>query len=63
MILHIHAFLVAEGHLCLSCVQTLPVYIVGKKFSLGLSLDRPGKLITNLTARPAPKNSRKNGSV
>ena len=39
------------------------IYIAGKKLKLGLSLDRPGELITNLTAPPAPKTSRKNGSV
>ena len=37
------------------------IYIAGKRWSLGLSFDRPGKLITNLTARPTPKTSRKNG--
>jgi hypothetical protein len=39
------------------------VYISGKELSLGLSSGRPGKVITNLPGRPAPKTSRKNGSL
>ena len=34
-----------------------------KELSLGLSLRRPGKVITNLPGCPAPKSSRKNGSL
>ena len=39
------------------------IYIEDMDLRLGLSLDRPGKLIPNLTACPAPKTSRKYGSV
>ena len=39
------------------------VYISGKELRLGLSSGRPDKVITNLPGRPAPKTSRKNGSL
>ena len=39
------------------------VYIEDKELRLGMSLERLGKLMTNLTTRPTPKTSRKNGSV
>ena len=39
------------------------IYIASKELSLGLSSGSPGKVTTNLPGRPAPKSSRKNGSL
>ena len=39
------------------------LHIASKELSLGPSLGRPGTVTTNLPGRPAPKTSRKNGSL
>ena len=44
-------------------VSVVLLYIASKELSLGLSVGRPGKVTTNLPGRPAPKTSRKNGSL
>ena len=48
-----------------AAVSVVYIYFAGKELSLGLSLDRPGNLITNptLPLKPAPKASRKHGFV
>ena len=55
----------AWAHARSTCYEQTAVciYIAGNKFSLGLSSDRPGKVTTNLPGRPAPKISRKDGSL
>ena len=44
-------------------VAVVFIYMSSKELSLGLSSGRPSKVITNLPDRPAPKTSRKNGSL
>ena len=48
---------------CILVVAVVFIYMSSKELSLGLSSGRPGKVITNLPCRPAPKTSRKNGSL
>ena len=52
-----------ETRIATSCAKGKGLYIADKEVLLGLSLNRPGILITNLTARPTPKTSRKSASV
>ena len=46
-----------------SALAVVFIYMSSKELSLGLSSGRPGQVITNLPGRPAPKTSRKNGSL